>query len=43
LQVTRCQVTVREHLDDNLSITHGPHVIARFDAAGQPLPLAAAA
>jgi transposase len=39
----RCQVTVHEHLDDTLSITYGPHVIARFDAAGQPLPLSAAA
>ena len=39
----RCQVTVHEHLDDTLSITYGPHVIARFDAAGQPLPLPAAA
>jgi hypothetical protein len=39
----RCQVTVHEHLDDTLSITYGPHVIARFTAAGQPLPLSAAA
>jgi transposase len=39
----RCQVTVHEHLDDTLSITYGPHVIARFDAAGQPRPLSTAA
>jgi len=36
-------VTVHEHLDETLSITYGPHVIARFDPAGQPLPLSAAA
>lgn len=39
----RCQVTVHEHLDETLSVTYGPHVIARFDPAGQPLPLSAAA
>ena len=39
----RCRVTVHEHLDDTLSITYGPHVIARFDHAGQPLPVSAAA
>jgi transposase len=39
----RCQVTIHEHLDETLSITYGPHVIGRFDAAGQPLPLSAAA
>lgn len=39
----RCRVTVHEHLDDTWSISYGPHVIARFDAAGEVLPLTAAA
>jgi transposase len=39
----RCRVTVHEQLDDTLSITYGPHVIARFDHTGQPLPVSAAA
>ena len=33
----RCRVLVHEHLDDTLSITHGPHVIGRYAADGRPL------
>ena len=39
----RCRVTVHEHLDDTWSIRHGPHVIARFNAAGEGVPLTVAA
>lgn len=39
----RCRVTVHVHLDGTLSITHGPHVIGRYDADGHPLPLRRAA
>ncbi len=39
----RCRVIVHEHLDDTLSLTYGPHTIARFTAEGDPLPLTAAA
>jgi transposase len=33
-----CQVTVHQHLDGTLSLTHGPHCLGRYDADGQPLP-----
>jgi transposase len=39
----RCRVTVHEHLDDTLSITYGPHTIARFTADGEPAAIEAAA
>lgn len=39
----RCRVLVHEHLDDTLSITHGPHVIGRYAADGRPLPREVAA
>lgn len=39
----RCRVTVEEQLDDTWSIRYGPHIIARFTAEGQPLPIPAAA
>ena len=39
----RCRVTVHEHLDGTLSITYGPHTIARFTATGDPVAQAAAA
>ena len=39
----RCRVLVHEHLDDTISVTYGPHVIGRFDTAGQPLALETAA
>jgi hypothetical protein len=29
-----CQVTVHQHLDGTLSITHGPHVLGRYSAEG---------
>jgi len=32
-----CQVTVHQHLDGTLSLTHGPHMLGRFNAQGQPL------
>ena len=33
-----CQVIVHQHLDRTLSLTHGPHCLGRYDAAGAPLP-----
>jgi len=33
-----CQVTVHQHLDGTLSLTHGPHCLGRYDAGGAPLP-----
>ncbi len=33
-----CQVTVHQHLNGTLSLTHGPHCLGRYDADGQPLP-----
>jgi transposase len=38
-----CTVTIHEHLDGNVSIRFGPHVVGRFDAQGQPLRVKAAA
>src|SRR5690242_6918127 len=32
-----CQVVVHQHLDGTLSLTHGPHCLGRYDAAGAPL------
>ena len=32
-----CEVTVYEHLDGTLSIGYGPHTVARFTRAGQPI------
>jgi transposase len=31
-----CRVIVHEHLDQNLSITFGPHLVGRYTADGQP-------
>jgi transposase len=31
-----CQVTVHQHLDGTLSITHGPHLLGRYTAEGAP-------
>ena len=39
----RCRVTVHEHLDETLSITYGPHTIARFTRDGEPVVITAAA
>ncbi len=33
-----CNVTVHQHLDATLSITHGPHQLGRFTAQGIPVP-----
>jgi transposase len=33
----KCRVTVHQHLEGTLSVTYGPHTIARFTAEGQPL------
>ena len=33
-----CQVTVHQHLDATLSLTHGPHCLGRYDASGAPFP-----
>src|SRR5579864_3365068 len=33
-----CQVVVHQHLDGNLSLTHGPHCLGRYDGGGAPLP-----
>lgn len=33
----KTRVTVREHLDGRLSVWHGPRVIGRYDAEGQPI------
>jgi transposase len=35
-----CTVTIHEHLDGQVSIRYGPHVVGRFDQLGQPLPKA---
>jgi transposase len=32
-----CTVTLHQHLDGTLSITHGPHRLARYTAAGVPI------
>ena len=32
-----CRVTVCEHLDGNVSVRWGPHIVGRFDAEGRPL------
>jgi transposase len=31
-----CQVVVHQHLNGTLSLTHGPHCLARYDAVGLP-------
>jgi len=33
----KCRVTVHEHLDGTLSVTYGPHTLARFTTHGQPI------
>ena len=33
--MARCRVLVCEHLDQTMSIHYGPHVLGRYDAAGQ--------
>jgi transposase len=36
-----CQVTVHQHLNGTLSLTHGPHCLGRYDATGAPLTVPA--
>jgi len=38
--MARCRVLVCEHLDQNISVHYGHHVLGRYDAAGQILQLA---
>ena len=33
-------VTIHEHLDETVSIRYGPHVVGRYNAAGEKLPAA---
>jgi transposase len=35
-----CHVLVYEHMDRTFTVAYGPHVLARFTAAGDPLPRA---
>jgi transposase len=37
--MARCRVLVCEHLDQTLSVHYGPHLLGRYDAAGQLLQL----
>jgi transposase len=32
-----CRVTIHEHLDETVSITFGPHLVGRYNAAAAPL------
>ena len=32
-----CTVTVHEHLDGNVSVRYGPHVVGRYDEQGEPI------
>jgi len=36
--MARCRVLVCEHLDRTMSVHYGPHLLGRYDAAGQILP-----
>src|SRR5258708_20055319 len=33
-----CTVTIHQHLDGNVSIRYGPHVVGRYTATGEPRP-----
>jgi hypothetical protein len=35
--LARLTVTIHQHLDGTVSIRWGPHVVGRYDSAGQPL------
>jgi transposase len=37
--MARCRVLVCEHLDQTISVHYGPHVLGRYDAAGEILQL----
>jgi len=32
-----CRVTIHQHLDESVSITFGPHLVGRYNAAAEPL------
>jgi hypothetical protein len=36
-----CTVTIHQHLDGNVSIRYGPHVVGRYTAIGETLPTGA--
>ena len=36
--MARCRVLVCEHLDQTMSVHYGPHLLGRYDVAGQILP-----
>jgi transposase len=38
--MARCRVLVCEHLDQTMSVHYGPHLLGRYDAAGQILQFA---
>src|SRR5437870_1799520 len=38
--MARCRVLVCEHLDQTLSVHYGPHLLGRYDVAGQMMQLA---
>ena len=38
--MARCRVLLCEHLDQTMSVHYGPHLLGRYDAAGQLLQLA---
>jgi len=38
--MARCRVLVCEHLDQTMSVHYGPHLLGRYDTAGQILQLA---
>ena len=38
--MARCRVLVCEHLDQTMSVHYGPHLLGRYDAAGQTLQFA---
>jgi transposase len=37
ISFAKCKVMVYEHLDGRISIGYGPHIIGRYDKAGNPL------
>jgi transposase len=37
ISFAKCKVLVHEHLDGNISVVYGPHVIGRFDSQGNAL------
>ena len=37
--MARCRVLLCQHLDQTMSVHYGPHLLGRYDAAGQILQL----